>query len=361
MGTIRLAIAGVGNCASALLQGLEYYRTHDPAVSAGVLHPEIGGYRLDDILPVAAFDVDLRKVGRPLEDAAFAAPNCTTVFQEKLPAWGVTVQMGPVHDGVAAHMREAPAERAFRVADAAPCDVAAVLRESRADVLVCYLPVGSEQAIRHYAEACLEAGVALVNCVPVFIASDPEWAARFEARGLPLVGDDIKSQVGATIVHRVLTRLLGDRGVHLARTYQLNTGGNTDFLNMLERSRLASKKLSKTEAVQSQLDVRLRDTDIHVGPSDYVAWQRDNKVCFIRMEWEGFGGVPMNLELRLSVEDSPNSAGVAIDAIRCAKLGLDRGLAGPLKAISAFTMKHPPEQMRDSDARAALEAWIAGR
>jgi myo-inositol-1-phosphate synthase len=361
MGTIRLAIAGVGNCASALLQGLEYYRTHDPVDSAGVLHPEIGGYRLEDILPVAAFDVDVRKVGRPLEDAAFAAPNCTAVFQEKLPAWGVTVQMGPVLDGVATHMLDAPAERAFRVASAPACDVAAVLRASRADVLVCYLPVGSEQAIRHYAEACLEAGVAFVNCVPVFIASDPEWAARFEARGLPVVGDDIKSQVGATIVHRVLTRLLGDRGAHLARTYQLNTGGNTDFLNMLERSRLASKKLSKTEAVQSQLDVRLTDTDIHIGPSDYVPWQRDNKVCFIRMEWGGFGDVPMNLELRLSVEDSPNSAGVAIDAIRCAKLGLDRGLAGPLKAISAFTMKHPPEQLRDSDARDALEAFIAGR
>lgn len=360
MGTIRLAIAGVGNCASALLQGLEYYRTHDPVESAGVLHPEIGGYRLEDIQPVAAFDVDRRKVGRPLEEAAFAAPNCTAIFQEKLPAWGVTVQMGPVLDGVAPHMGEAPAERAFRVADAPACDVVAALRESRAEVLVCYLPVGSEQAIRHYAEACLEAGVAFVNCVPVFIASDPAWAARFEARGLPVVGDDIKSQVGATIVHRVLTRLLGDRGAELRRTYQLNTGGNTDFLNMLERSRLASKKLSKTEAVQSQLDARLRDTDIHIGPSDYVAWQRDNKVCFIRMEWNGFGDVPMNLELRLSVEDSPNSAGVAIDAIRCAKLGLDRGLAGPLRAISAFTMKHPPEQMRDSDARDALESFIAG-
>jgi myo-inositol-1-phosphate synthase len=360
MGTIRLAIAGVGNCASSLLQGLEYYRTHDLAETAGVLHPEIGGYRLEDIQPVAAFDVDRRKVGRPLEEAAFAAPNCTAVFQEKLPAWGVTVQMGPVLDGVAPHMSEAPPERSFRVADAPPCDVVAALRESRADVLVCYLPVGSEQGIRHYAEACLEAGVALVNCVPVFIASDPAWGARFEARGLPVVGDDIKSQVGATIVHRVLTRLLGDRGARLRRTYQLNTGGNTDFLNMLERSRLASKKLSKTEAVQSQLDERLCDTDIHIGPSDYVAWQRDNKVCFIRMEWNGFGDVPMNLELRLSVEDSPNSAGVAIDAIRCAKVGLDRGLAGPLKAISAFTMKHPPEQLRDSDACAALESFIAG-
>jgi myo-inositol-1-phosphate synthase len=360
MGEIRLAIAGVGNCASSLLQGLEYYRTQDPAESAGVLHAEVGGYRLEDVHPVAAFDVDLRKVGRPLEEAAFAPPNCTTVFQEKLPAWGVGVQMGPVLDGVAPHMAEAAAERSFRVADAEPVDVARVLRESGAEVLVCYLPVGSERAVRHYAEACLQAGVALVNCIPVFIASDPVWGNRFRERGLPVVGDDIKSQVGATIVHRSLARLLGDRGTRLDRTYQLNTGGNTDFLNMLERARLVSKRLSKTESVQSQLDERLADTDIHIGPSDYVAWQRDNKVCFIRMEWRGFGDVPMNLELRLSVEDSPNSAGVAIDAIRCAKLALDRGVSGPLEAISAFAMKHPPQQLRDSEARLALEAFLRG-
>jgi myo-inositol-1-phosphate synthase len=268
--------------------------------------------------------------------------------------------MAPILDGIAEHMADAPPERAFRPADAEPVDVARALKESGAEVLVCYLPVGSERAIRHYAEACLEAGVALVNCVPVFIASDPTWARRFAEKGLPIVGDDIKSQVGATIVHRTLTRLLGDRGTRLDRTYQLNTGGNTDFLNMLERSRLISKKLSKTESVQSQLDERLADTDIHIGPSDYVAWQRDNKVCFIRMEWRGFGDVPMNLELRLSVEDSPNSAGVAIDAIRCAKLGLDRGLGGPLEAISAFAMKHPPRQLRDSEAREALESFIQG-
>ena len=360
MGTIRLAIAGVGNCASSLLQGLEYYRTRENSESAGVLHADLAGYRLEDVHPVAAFDVDARKVGRPLEEAAFAAPNCTTIFQEKLPAWGVSVQMAPILDGIAQHMADAPPDRAFRPSDAEPVDVARALRDSGAEVLVCYLPVGSERAIRHYAEACLEAGVAFVNCVPVFIASDPVWAQRFAERGLPIVGDDIKSQVGATIVHRTLTRLLGDRGTHLDRTYQLNTGGNTDFLNMLERSRLVSKKLSKTESVQSQLDERLADTDIHIGPSDYVAWQRDNKVCFIRMEWRGFGDVPMNLELRLSVEDSPNSAGVAIDAIRCAKVGLDRGLGGPLEAVSAFTMKHPPRQMRDSEARTALEAFIAG-
>jgi myo-inositol-1-phosphate synthase len=358
MPTLRLAIAGIGNCASSLLQGIEYYRNHDPARSAGLLHPEIGGYRLEDLQPVAAFDVDVRKVGRPLEEAVFAEPNCTRIFQEKLGNSGVLVQMGPELDGVAEHMARHPANRAFRVARETPVDVAARLRSSGADVLVCYLPVGSERAVRHYTEACLEAGVALVNCVPVFIASDPVWAARFRAARLPIVGDDIKSQVGATIVHRTLARLLADRGVALDATYQLNTGGNTDFLNMLEQERLASKRHSKTESVQSQLDVRLDAEQIHVGPSDYVAFQKDNKVCFIRMEWRGFGDVPMNLELRMSVEDSPNSAGVAIDAIRCAKLARDRGEGGPLEAISAVAMKSPPVQMRDVDAARQLEAWI---
>ena len=357
---VRLAVAGVGNCASSLLQGIEYYRTRSPVESAGVLHPEIGGYRLEDIHPVVAFDVDARKVGRPLEEAVVAPPNCTTLFQEKLPAWGVDVQMGPVLDGVAAHMADQPPERAVRVADCEPVDLVRALREARANVLVCYLPVGSEQAVRAYAEAALEAGVAFVNCIPVFIASDPRWARRFEERGLPVVGDDIKSQVGATIIHRTLARLLGDRGARLQRTYQLNTGGNTDFLNMLERKRLESKRVSKTESVQSQLDERLPDTQIHIGPSDYVAWQRDNKVCFIRMEWSGFGDTPMNLELRLSVEDSPNSAGVACDAIRAAKFALDRGVAGPLNAVAAFTMKHPPHQLRDSEARAAFEGFLSG-
>jgi myo-inositol-1-phosphate synthase len=359
MKTIKVAIAGVGNCASSLLQGIEFYRTHDPGESAGVLHPEIGGYRIEDVRVVAAFDVDARKVGRPLEDAIFAPPNCTTVFQEKLPSYGVEVEMAPVLDGVARHMVDYPDGQAFRVAEADPSDVTQRLLETGTEVLVCYLPVGSERAVRHYAQACLDAGVAMVNCVPVFIASDAEWAERFRKRTLPIVGDDIKSQVGATIVHRMLTRLLGDRGVNLDRTYQLNTGGNTDFLNMLEQSRLRSKRTSKTESVQSQLDVRLPPDCIHIGPSDYVAWQKDNKVCFVRMEWRGFGELPMNLELRLSVEDSPNSAGVAIDAIRCAKLALERRIAGPLKAVSAFTMKHPPEQMRDTDARQALEEFIA--
>jgi myo-inositol-1-phosphate synthase len=355
MHEIRIAIAGIGNCASSLLQGIEYYREHDPRSSAGVLHAEIGGYRIQDVRPVAAFDVDVRKVGLPLERAVFAKPNCTRVFQEKLPAWGVQVEMGPILDGIAAHMAAAPDDHAFRPANLEPVELAARLRDSQAEVLVCYLPVGSQKAVEAYAEAALQARVAFVNCLPVFIASDPDWARRFEERGLPIVGDDIKSQVGATIVHRMLTRLLGDRGAELARTYQLNTGGNTDFFNMLERDRLASKKISKTESVQSQLDTRLPDAQIHIGPSDYVEWQQDNKVAFIRMEWAGFGETPMNLELRLSVEDSPNSAGVAIDAIRFAKLALDRGIGGPLEAVSAFTMKHPPRQMRDDEARQALE------
>ncbi len=355
---VKLAIAGVGNCASSLLQGLEYYKSRDPQSVAGLMHPDVGGYGVADIQVVAAFDIDRRKVGRPLAEAAFAQPNCTAVFQPELPDYGVTVQMGPVLDGVAAHMADYPEERAFRVADVPPVDPATVLRESGAEVLVCYMPVGSEEAVQAYAQACLEAGVALVNCVPVFVASYAEWAERFRQRNLPVIGDDIKSQLGATIVHRMLARLMGDRGVRLERTYQLNTGGNTDFLNMLEQGRLKSKRISKTESVQSQLDVPLDQDNIHIGPSDYVPWQKDNKVCFLRVEWRGFGDVPMNLELRLSVEDSPNSAGMAIDAIRCARLALDRGIGGPLLEVSAVCMKHPPRQLRDSEARKLLEQWI---
>lgn len=268
--------------------------------------------------------------------------------------------MGPVLDGVADHMSDYVEQQAFRVAEQRPCNVTQVLKDSGAEVLVCYLPVGAEEAAQHYARACLEAGVALVNCIPVFIASHPEWGEEFRKTNLPVVGDDIKSQLGATILHRTLARLMGDRGVKLERTYQLNTGGNTDFLNMLERSRLKSKRISKTESVQSQLDVPLEKENIHIGPSDHVAWQRDNKVCFLRMEWRGFGDVLMNLELRLSVEDSPNSAGVAIDAIRCAKLALDRNIGGPLYEISAVCMKHPPKQLRDSEARSLLKQWIDG-
>tara|TARA_R110002072_G_scaffold46555_6_gene128692 strand:- start:1347 stop:3233 length:1887 start_codon:yes stop_codon:yes gene_type:complete len=360
MSKIKIAIAGVGNCASSLIQGLEYYRSNTGAETAGLMHPDVGGWGPTEIEVVAAFDIDRRKVGLPVEKAIFQKPNCTRVFQRGLPVSDVIVQMGPVLDGIADHMADYDDDEAFRIADAPPVDVTEVLRASGAEILVCYLPVGSEQAVKHYAEACLASGVAMVNCVPVFIASDPAWAARFRQAGVPIVGDDIKSQVGATIVHRQLTRLFGDRGVSLDRTYQLNTGGNTDFLNMLQQSRLKSKKKSKTQSVTSQLDIPMARDDIHIGPSDYVPWQKDNKIAFIRMEGRGFGDVPLELELRLSVQDSPNSAGVVIDAVRCAKLGLERGIGGPLDAPSAYYMKSPAVQMRDSMARELTNAFIAG-
>ena len=363
MSSIRVAIVGVGNCASSLVQGIHHYRGRAAEDAVGLLRPEIGGYSPADLEVVAAFDVDLRKVGKDVSEAILEPPNCTTVFCPEVPKSGVRVRMGRRLDGVADHMADHPEARSFVVSDEPDArreDVVEALREARAQVLVNYLPVGSEEAARFYAECALEADCALVNCIPVFLASDPAFAARFEERGLPMVGDDIKAQLGATITHRALTDLFRARGVKIDHTYQLNTGGNTDFLNMLERSRLASKKESKTEAVQSVAGERLADDDIHVGPSDYVAWQNDNKVCFLRLEGRLFGDVPMNLELRLSVEDSPNSAGVAIDAIRLAKLALDRGHAGPLEAASAWLMKHPPRQMRDDDARARLEAWILG-
>ena len=358
---IKVAIAGVGNCASALVQGVEYYRGRQGAALEGVMRRSIGGYRCGDIEFVAAFDVDRRKVGRPLEEAIFAKPNCTRIFQSALPVSNVIVQAGPILDGVAAHMADYPDDAAFRPVDLEPTDVAAAMRASGAEMLLCYLPVGSEQAVKHYARACLDARVAMVNCVPVFLASDPYWARQFHDAGVPIVGDDIKSQLGATIVHRGLVRLFSDRGISIDRTYQLNTGGNTDFLNMLERRRLKSKKISKTESVQSQLDARLDARDVHVGPSDYVPWQQDNKVCFIRVEGRGFGGAPIELEMRLSVSDSPNSAGVVIDAIRCVKLALERGQAGPLVAPSAYYMKSPPRQLRDSIALEACNAFIDGR
>ena len=358
---IKVAIAGVGNCASALVQGVEYYRDRQGRAAEGVMRYSIGGYRCGDVEFVAAFDVDRRKVGHPLEEAIFAQPNCTRIFQSALPVSNVIVQAGPVLDGVAAHMAEYPDDAAFRPVDLEPTDIAAALRASGAEVLLCYLPVGSEQAVKHYAQACLDARVAMINCVPVFLASDRYWAQRFRDAGIPIVGDDIKSQVGATIVHRALVRLFSDRGAGIDRTYQLNTGGNTDFLNMLERTRLKSKKISKTESVQSQLDERLDARDIHIGPSDYVPWHRDNKVCFIRLEGRGFGGAPIELEMRLSVEDSPNSAGVVIDAIRCVRLALERGEGGPLLAPSAYYMKSPPQQFRDSIAHEACNAFIDGR
>jgi myo-inositol-1-phosphate synthase len=358
---IKVAIAGVGNCASALVQGVEYYRDRQGVVLDGVMRQSIGGYGCGDIEFVAAFDVDRRKVGHPLEEAIFAKPNCTRIFQSALPVSNVIVQAGPILDGVAAHMADYPDDAAFRPVDLEPTVVAAALRASGAEVLLCYLPVGSEQAVKHYAQACLDARVGMINCVPVFLASDPYWAQQFRDAGVPIVGDDIKSQVGATIVHRALARLFSDRGVGIDRTYQLNTGGNTDFLNMLERNRLQSKKISKTESVQSQLDERLDAGDIHIGPADYVPWQRDNKVCFIRIEGRGFGGGPIELEMRLSVEDSSNSAGVVIDAVRCVKLALERGEAGPLEAPSAYYMKSPPRQLRDSIAFEACNAFIDGR
>ena len=358
---IRVALVGVGNCASSLVQGLAYYRSGANDLT-GLMHHELGGYRPEDIRVVAAWDVDRRKVGRDVAEAIFAKPNCTTVFCDKVEPTGTAVRMGRVLDGVAEHMAAYPDERTFLAADAPEPDkdeIIAALRESRADVLMNYLPVGSQAATEFYAECALEAGVAFVNNIPVFIASDKAWAERFRRAGVPIIGDDIKAQLGATIVHRVLTDLFAKRGVKLERTYQLNTGGNTDFLNMLERSRLASKKESKTEAVQSVAATRLEDENIHVGPSDYVAWQNDNKVCFLRMEGKLFGGVPMNLELRLSVEDSPNSAGVAIDMIRCARLAQDRGLAGPVDPAATFFCKHPPVQVPDDEAWAALETFIA--
>jgi myo-inositol-1-phosphate synthase len=361
MTSINIALLGVGNCSSSLVQGLTHYRdgAND---TVGLMHWDMGGYRPRDIKVVAAWDVDRRKVGKDVAEAIFAKPNCTAIFCETIEPTGVKVQMGRILDGVAEHMADYADDRTFVVADdreATKDEVVAALRASKTDVLMNYLPVGSQEASEFYAECALEAGVAFVNNIPVFIASNPEWADRFTKAGVPIIGDDIKAQLGATIVHRVLTDLFAKRGVKLERTYQLNTGGNTDFLNMSNHRRLASKKISKTEAVQSVAAERLEDENVHIGPSDYVAWQNDNKVCFLRMEGSMFGGVPMNLELRLSVEDSPNSAGVAIDMIRCAKIAQDRGLAGPIDAASAYFCKHPRTQMTDDLAQQAVENFIA--
>lgn len=360
MKKIRLAIAGVGNCASSLVQGIDYYKTVDESDCIGLMHYSIGGYRPGDIDVVAAFDIDARKVGRDVSDAIFAKPNCTKVFQPNISRKGVEVKMGPVLDGVAPHMKDYPEDHSFLASSSKPCDIKRELEDSGADILINYMPVGSEKATRYYAQAAIDAGVAFVNCMPVFIASDQVWANKYKEAGLPVVGDDIKSQIGATIVHRTLTKLFKDRGCKLDRTYQLNAGGNTDFLNMLNRDRLRSKKISKTEAVQSVLDEPLNADDIHIGPSDYIPWQKDNKICFLRMEARIFGDVPINLELRLSVEDSPNSGGSSIDAIRICKLALERGISGPLLEISAYTMKHPPIQYADEVAREMVERFIAG-
>ena len=363
MKPIRIAISGVGNCASSLLQGLRYYaapHVNNGRSVRGLLHPRIGPYTPSDVAVVAAFDVDVRKVGKPLEAACSAPPNCTTKFLKRFPRYGVRVQMGPVLDGVASHMRRYPPSQTFVVSKTRPVNLAKTLKSAGAEILLNYLPVGSQHATEAYAEACLEAGVSLVNCIPVFIASDRRWAGRFAARGIPLIGDDVKGQVGATILHRALAKLFIERGAVIDRTYQLNVGGNTDFLNMLNQDRLKMKKISKTEAVQSVLLKRLDNTDIHIGPSDYVPWQHDRKVCFLRIEGRGFGDCPIELEARLSVEDSPNSAGMTIDAVRCLRLARDRGLSGPLLSISAWTMKHPPQPMPDDQASQLVEAFIRG-
>ncbi|CAN5920299.1 inositol-3-phosphate synthase [soil metagenome] len=352
---VRVAIVGVGNCASSLVQGVHYYADAQPDGDVpGLMHVDLGGYHVADIEFVAAFDVDAKKVGRDLAEAIVAPPNNTIQFAE-VPPVGVDVQRGPTLDGFGEYYRSVSDE-----SDAHPVDVAQVLRETDADVLVSYLPVGSEQAARYYAEQALMAGVAFVNCLPVFIASDPAWAERFAAAGVPIIGDDIKSQVGATITHRMLARLFEDRGASIDRTYQLNFGGNMDFMNMLERKRLTSKKVSKTQSVTSQLDVPIGRDDIHIGPSDHVPWLEDRKWAYIRMEGRNFGDVPISMELKLEVWDSPNSAGVVIDAVRCAKLALDRGIGGPLLGPSSYFMKSPPAQFTDDVCHRMVEEFIAG-
>lgn len=359
--TIRIAIAGVGNCASSLVQGLFYYKNvkSNSETVPGLMHNVLGGYMISDIEIVAAFDIDARKVGKDVSEAIFAQPNCTKIFAD-VPVIGVNVEKGPVLDGIAEHM-EGNGRSSFIVSGEKEADVVEILKKSRTDVLVNYMPVGSEKAAKFYAQCALEAGCAFVNCMPVFIASNKEWANKFEEKNLPIIGDDVKSQLGATIVHRTLAKLCADRGIKIDRMYQLNCGGNSDFFNMLDRSRLKSKKISKTESVQSNMPKRLEDDNIHIGPSDYVPWLNDNKIAFIRIEGRNFGDVPLELELRLSVEDSPNSAGVVIDAIRCCKIALDRKISGPLTAASAYFCKHPSEQFSDDVAREMLEKFISAK
>ncbi len=364
MDKIKVAIVGLGNCASALIQGFYYYQDKTAEQAIGLMHWEIGGYKPSDIEVVAAFDIDQRKVGLDVSEAMFAAPNCTQIFEQNIPFLGVNVQMGRILDGFSEHMQGYMPQNTFVLSPEPEPDedqVVNILRDSGAHMLLNYLPVGSQKATEFYISCAQRAGLGVINNIPVFIASDPLWAQKFADSNLPVIGDDIKSQMGATIVHRVLTDLFRRRGVPLRHTYQLNTGGNTDFLNMLNRSRLASKKESKTEAIQAVAGQRMAEDDIHVGPSDYVAWQQDNKIAFIRMEGKLFGDVGMDIELRLSVEDSPNSAGCGIDAIRCLKLALDRGQGGPLIAPSSFFMKHPPQQFIDDQAWQKTEDFILGQ
>jgi myo-inositol-1-phosphate synthase len=355
MSKIRVAIIGIGNCASSLVQGVHFYRDAEQGdFVPGLMHVDLGGYRPRDIEFTAAFDVSAEKVGKDLSEAIFAPPNNTIRFAD-VPRSGVPVHRGMTHDGLGAYLKDVVPK-----STASTDDIVGILRATRTDVVVSYLPVGSEMATKWYVEQVLEAGCAFVNCIPVFIASQPYWNKRFAQRRLPIIGDDIKSQVGATIVHRILTDLFRKRGVRLDRTYQLNFGGNTDFLNMLERERLASKKVSKNQAVTSQLGHPMQAKDVHVGPSDYVPWLEDRKFCHIRMEGTGFGNVPMSCEVKLEVWDSPNSAGVVIDAIRCARIALDRGIGGALNGPSSYFMKSPPLQFTDDEARELVEAFIRG-
>jgi myo-inositol-1-phosphate synthase len=357
MNKIRVAIIGVGNCASSLVQGIEYYKNaKEGDFIPGVMHVNLGGYHIRDVEFVAAFDIDKNKVGKDLSEAVFTWPNNTTKFAA-VPFKNVRVSRGMTHDGLGKYLSQI-----IQKAPGATADIVSILRETKADVVVSYLPVGSEEATKWYVEQVLEAGCAFINCIPVFIASEKYWQKRFEAHRLPIIGDDIKSQVGATILHRTLVNLYLDRGMPIERTYQLNTGGNTDFLNMLERERLQSKKISKTNAVTSQIRARgltIEPDNVHVGPSDYVPWQKDNKLCFLRIESRHFGDVPTYLDCRLSVEDSPNSAGVVIDAIRCAKLALNNRVSGALFAPSSYFMKSPPKQYTDTEAREMTEKFIA--
>ncbi len=357
----RIAIVGVGNCASTLVQGLSWYRRNQAQI--GLMHSQIAGLSVGDIQIACAFDIDTRKIGRPISEAIFAQPNNARVFCPDPEDHGAVVHPGPSADGVAAHLESFPPERravADKTGDqVTTADVVKILRDTRANVLVNYLPVGSQAATEFYARAALEAGIAMVNCIPVFIASNPEWAGRFAQAGLPIIGDDVKSQFGATIIHRQLMALAEARGISIVSSYQLNVGGNTDFLNMLERGRLGSKKTSKTEAVNSQLHTPLDAGHIHIGPSDYIPFLNDQKICYIRINAQGFGGLPMEVDVKLAVEDSPNSAGVVVDAVRCAWLALKGGIAGALIPVSAALMKHPPEQMPDADAAAAMDEWIA--
>ena len=355
MGSVRVAIIGVGNCAASLVQGVEYYKDADPTQAVpGLMHVQFGEYHVSDVEFVAAFDVDSKKVGLDIADAIGASENNTIKICD-VPPTGVKVQRGHTYDGLGKYYREMVVE-----SDAEPVDIVAELKAAKADVLVCYLPVGSEQAAKYYAQCAIDAGVAFVNALPVFIAGTKEWADKFTAAGVPIVGDDIKSQVGATITHRVLAKLFEDRGVTVDRTYQLNVGGNMDFMNMLERERLESKKISKTQSVTSQLRDPIAPRNVHIGPSDYVAWIDDRKWAFVRLEGRAFGDVPLSLEYKLEVWDSPNSAGIIIDAIRAAKIALDRGIGGPILSASSYFMKSPPEQYADDICRNKVEQFIAG-